>query len=269
MGRRALAFLFLLGLALAGCSPLQSITTDPPSGPIIEVAIADDNRTVLFDASDYLNYQASGLRFYWDFEGTGTFVEDEPIVVHVYPNAGIYFCRLKVEGWTGGSTGGGGSPGGINGGGTSGSDVYKIRAIKVDLLQKNYPVPIIKIWDAWTNQVDPERISALHWLVFDASASYSPEGDELWFRWEFVYVEQENGEWVPKPYPWPGCITCPTEPEFMRFQGPQVEFRYGLPAPSCCGSGPFEPWVYRVRLWITDSHGRTSFKEVFVKVYPC
>jgi len=265
-------------ILLSGCLGLQTTNTPENSGPIVKMSIGADNRTVMFDASDYLNYVPKGLRFYWDFLGTGNFSEGEPIMVFRYPAPGVYYCRLKVEGWTGsgsGGTGGGAQqgPGGIGGGSSSGQTSAKYRVLTVDLLQKNYPVVLMTIFDALHDKVDPDYVLTYTPILLDASKSYSPDDDyPLWFRWEIVYVEQDpaTGEWVPKPYPWQ-CTDpslCPTEPEWLRFEGPTVYLEHGLKGPVCCPS-PQPYWNYRVRVWVTDKSGRTSFKERIITVMPC
>jgi hypothetical protein len=265
-------------ILLSGCLGIQTTNIPENSGPQVKISIGADNRTVMFDASDYLNYAPKGLKFYWDFLGTGSFTEGDPIMVFKYPAPGVYYCRLKVEGWPGsggGGTGGGAQqgPGGIGGGSSSGQTSAKYRALTVDLLQKNYPVVVLTIFDTLHDDVDAQHILTYTPILLDASKSYSPDDDyPLWFRWEIVYVEQDpaTGEWVPKPYPWQ-CTDpslCPTEPEWLRFTGPTVYLKYGLKGPVCCLS-PQPYWHYRVRVWVTDNSGRTSFKEQIIRVWPC
>jgi len=264
----------VLGLLLGGCSLIpQTSSTPPASEPEVVVAIGSDNRTVLFDASSYLK-RGTDLHFYWDFIGTGTFTEGDPIMVYRYPESGVYFARLRVEGipndpndpyidYPGGVGGGGG-------GGTT-SPTKKYRALKVDLLSHNFPVIVLSVYDALRDEVNPDKLFAWQPIILDASGSYSPEKDlPLWIRWEVVYVEMENGQWVPKPYPYQ-CTDpdlCPKEPEYFRHEGPEFRFERGLPGPSCCPA-PQAFWVYRVRIWVTDRSGRTSFKEILLKVWPC
>jgi hypothetical protein len=261
-----------LGLLLGGCSLIPQIsTTLPASEPDVLVAIGADNRTVLFDASSYLK-RGTNLRFYWDFLGTGTFTEGEPVMVYRYPEAGVYFARLRVEGTSNNPnepyTG---YPGGVGSGSGSTTSIRSYRALKVDLLARNHPVVILSVYDALRDKVNPERLFAWQPFILDASGSYSPEQDlPLWFRWEVVYVEMENGQWVPKPYPYE-CVVpelCPKEPEYFRHEGPVFRFQRGLPGPACCPARQAF-WVYRVRIWVTDRSGRTSFKEILLRVWPC
>jgi hypothetical protein len=262
----------VLGLLLGGCSLIPEISSTPPaSEPDVVVAIGADNRTVLFDASSYLK-KGTDLRFYWDFIGTGTFTEGDPIMVYCYSEAGVYFARLRVEGihnnLSSSDTGYPGGIGGGGGGGGGGSSTKEYRVMKVDLLARNYPVIVMSVYDTWSDEVNAERIPAWHPIILDASGSYSPDKDlPLWIRWEVVYVEMEDGQWVPKPYPYE-CIDpdlCPKEPEYLRHEGPTFYIKNGLPGPYC--GGPQAPWVYRVRIWVTDRSGRTSFKETFIRIW--
>jgi len=265
-------------ILFSGCLSTQTTNAPENSGPVVKMSIGSDNRTVMFDASDYLNYAPTGLEFYWDFLGTGNFTKGDPIMVFTYPAPGVYYCRLKVEGWPesgGGGTGGGAQqgPGGIGGGGSSGQSSAKYRVFTVDLLQKNYPVVLVTIYDALRDEVDPDHLYAYMPIILDASKSYSPDNDNpLWFRWEIVYVERDptTGQWVPKPYPWQ-CTDpslCPKDPEWLRFEGPTVKLENGLKGPTCCPA-PQAYWNYRVRVWVTDKSGRTSFKELIITVWPC
>jgi hypothetical protein len=276
MRRRVLFVIALgaiaLGLLFGGCSFIPpTVSTPPASEPDVLVAIGADNRTVLFDASSYLR-NGRNLRFYWDFLGTGTFTEGDPVMVYRYPEARVYFARLRVEGMPSSTNDSISYPGGVGGSHSVATpSIRDYRAMKVDLLARNYPVVILSVYDALRDKVNPERIFAWQPIILDASGSYSPEQDlPLWIRWEVVYVEMEDGQWVPKPYPYE-CVVpdlCPRNPEYFRHEGPEFRFERGLPGPSCCPA-PQAFWVHRVRVWVTDRSGRTSFREIFLQVWPC
>lgn len=250
---------------LTGCGLVQP-QTEQPAEPDFTVAILADRRKVWADASEFVERYGDDCRFFWDWGDGSGFAEGHPVEYHTYQVEGDYVIRLKVElgsGAEGGLPGGPGAPPGAPpGGGTSPRRVMW-RSKRVNLLDLGYPVPIVAVLNH--NLDEPENGIYLPFdILLDASRSYSPDGRPLWFRWEVVYVDPTTKQ--PAPYPFQGCIQCPTKPEFMRFEGARVRIKW-LPCSSCVV--PALPWEYRIRCWVSDDRGRVRMWEGYIKVSAC
>ncbi|MEM1880071.1 MAG: PKD domain-containing protein [Thermofilaceae archaeon] len=265
LGATFLLWAFVAGLiftiiwVLQGCGPVVSPKEEDP-GLDFTLAVLADRRTVWVDATAFIERYGDKCKFYWDWGDGSGFVEGEPVEYHTYAQEGDYVVRLKVD--IGQATGGGGGsePGGVPGTGVGGgTSRYVWRAKRANLLDLGYPVPIVAILDL-TGREPEDGIYLFHNILFDASRSYSPDNRPLWFRWEIVYVDPTTRQ--PAPYPFEGCVQCPTKPEYIKKEGARFILDW-LPCGRC---GYSAPWMYRVRCWVSDDYGRVRMWEGYIRV---
>lgn len=141
----------MLSAAFAGCSG----EAGPASADFAATPLNADKSSYKFDAG---NSSGDGLTYAWDFgdqsaPGTG------PVVEHTYqyPN-GQYTVTLKVTG-------------------TDGTTSEKTQKVQVGTGQNTEPVLYLKTDKRW---VAPDET-----VTFDATQSYDPDGDPIFFKWDF------------------------------------------------------------------------------------
>ncbi|MBF0522956.1 MAG: PKD domain-containing protein [Candidatus Omnitrophica bacterium] len=135
------------------------------------------SKEVFFDASSAIDPDGDDLEFYWSF-GDGTVLRSGPKVSHIYEQGGDYRVTVIVDDKQGTSC--------------------STATAKVNVKINTPPVA-----DAGPNTVCCVGKEA----VFNASASTDPDGDKLFFTWDFGDGTTEKGAVVKHIYKQSGNYT--------------------------------------------------------------
>lgn len=147
-------FVELYRIQLFGGASLQPEVRSPE--PAFEApALAEVSQSVLFDAGNSVSPDGYPLIYYWDFGDGQTAVSTHPQVEHRYYEEGLRQVRLSVRDPFGNLA-------------TTGT-----HSVSVESNTNQDPVA------AFTVSQDGNT------FLFDASASFDPDGDPITFRWDF------------------------------------------------------------------------------------
>jgi len=153
----------------------DSIAVSVNSGPTVKLKSVDTicvGKRIIFDATDSYDPDGDSLTYKWDFgDGTTAKVNGNPKISHTYKEGGIYKVTVLVD---------------------DGKGFDCSEALDRILVEVNTS-PIAKI-DADT------KCCAGMKMMFDASGSRDPDGDELTYKWNFGDGITTEGEKVTHVY---------------------------------------------------------------------
>lgn len=173
------------GLSNATATERRTIVVaDPENAPPIAVIGGADNGVVdglmTFDGSASSDTDGTILRFDWDF-GDGQ-KRSGIKTSHVYRSAGSYKLRLRVT---------------DNSGKPNGSSESVIDVVVVDRPNRPAAIQVYAKSDAVVNEV----------ITFDAGASADPDGNILFYKWQFGDGTTGTGPVMSHSYDKPGKYT--------------------------------------------------------------
>jgi hypothetical protein len=243
MIKQKIAAVFLLLVLTSGGCGLIEVEPAPPEEPVLKVTVIPP-RTVLLDARE--NY---GRRHIWDFGDGNPPQEGGPLVRYTYAERGRYAVVVHIE-----------NNAYHDDGPAIGNRPYPRQNVRsayaiVDLLGAE-PRAVILVFNAYWKPVG-DVLSYLP-TVLVGEASYDPTGEGLWYQWEVVRVDPDTLE--PIPYP-PHLDGYQPPIEYIRTH--DMNWTVYLRGPSCAAP----PWMYRIRLTVTDKYYRQHTATRYIRVW--